>query len=71
MTLFTTIAGFAITAGQSKILTDFLSVNGHIQVMTVHNHLSWMKGLGIDLPCVSLALSALIAGPTKVETIDG
>ena len=68
-TLYSTL--FAAVAGTSRMLTDFLWINGFIQLKTERDRLRWVRGLGGCLPFLSLALFILIADPTLMVIIGG
>lgn len=68
-TLYSTL--FASAAGLSRMLTDFLWVNRLILLQNEQDRLRWVRGFGIGLPFLSLALFTLIADPTLMVIIGG
>lgn len=68
-TLYSTL--FAAAAGLSRMLTDFLWVNGFIRLKTEGDRLRWVRRFGMGLPFLSLALFVLIADPTLMVIIGG
>ncbi len=68
-TLYSTL--FAAAAGLSRMLTDFLWVNGFIRLKTEQDRLRWVRGFGMCLPFLSLTLFILIANPMLMVIIGG